>query len=59
MYFSKDGGQTWSEDATTGAEMSSCDTKHKGKQVQVWCAGYSLTNNAFNGVIYSVQGTLP
>ncbi|MGH9499816.1 MAG: WD40/YVTN/BNR-like repeat-containing protein [Terriglobales bacterium] len=59
MYFSKDGGQTWSQDASTGAEMSSCDTKHSGKRVQVWCAGYNLTNNAFNGVIYSVRGTLP
>ena len=49
MYFSTSGGQTWSLDADTGAEMSSCDSKHRGKRVQVWCAGY---NAALNGVIY-------
>jgi hypothetical protein len=59
MYFSHDGGQTWQLDAVTGAEMSSCDHKSQGNHVQVWCAGYNLTNNSFNGVIYSVQGTLP
>ena len=59
MYFSKDGGQTWSLDYTTGAEMSSCDHKTQGKHVQVWCSGYSLINNSFDGVIYSVEGTLP
>lgn len=59
MYFSKDGGQTWSLDADTGAEMGACDSKHHGKRVQVWCAGYSLSNNAFTGVVYTVKGTLP
>jgi hypothetical protein len=59
MYFSVDGGQTWSLDFTTGAEMSSCDHKRQGDHVQVWCVGYSLTNNAFNGVVYTVKGTLP
>jgi|SRR5579863_1187940 hypothetical protein len=59
MYFSTDGGQTWSLDFTTGAEMSSCDSKRHGNNVQVWCVGYSLTNNAFNGVVYTVKGTLP
>ena len=56
MYFSKDGGQTWTLDSSTGAEMGSCDSQRKGNHVQVWCAGY---DSSFNGVIYSVQGTLP
>jgi photosystem II stability/assembly factor-like uncharacterized protein len=56
MYFSKDGGQTWSLDISTGAEMGSCDSKRQGNHVQVWCAGY---NSSFDGVVYSVQGTLP
>jgi hypothetical protein len=56
MYFSTNGGQTWSLDADTGAEMSSCDTKRQGNHVQVWCAGF---NASLQGVIYSVQGTLP
>jgi hypothetical protein len=59
MYFSQDGGQTWSLDVNTGAEMKSCDSKSRGKNVQVWCAGYNLVNNSFNGVVYTVKGTLP
>jgi BNR/Asp-box repeat len=56
MYFSKDGGQTWSLDVNTGAEMGACDSKRQGNQVQVWCAGF---NGSFNSVVYTVQGTLP
>lgn len=56
MYFSTNGGQTWSLDATTNAEMKSCDHIKTGNQVQIWCAGF---NNSFNGVVYAVQLTLP
>jgi len=56
MYFSKDGGQTWSLDSSTGAEMGACDSKRQGKHVQVWCAGF---NGSLNSVVYTVQGTLP
>jgi len=56
MYFSTNGGQTWSLDVNTNAEMGACDSKRQGNQVQVWCAGF---NGAFNSVIYSVKGTLP
>jgi len=56
MYFSHDGGQTWSLDVSTNAEMKSCDSNRQGNQVQVWCAGY---NGSLSGVVYSVKGTLP
>jgi len=56
MYFSNDGGQTWSLDVNTSAEMKACDSQHQGKQVQVWCAGF---NGSLDGVVYSVQGTVP
>jgi hypothetical protein len=56
MYFSTNGGQTWSLDADTGAEMQSCDKQSQGKKVQVWCAGF---DGSLNGVVYTVQGTLP
>jgi photosystem II stability/assembly factor-like uncharacterized protein len=56
MYFSNDGGQTWSLDISTGAEMDACASKRSGKNYQVWCAGY---NPSFNGVIYTLKGTLP
>jgi photosystem II stability/assembly factor-like uncharacterized protein len=55
IYFSNDGGQTWSLDVTTGAEMDACDMKHSGKNYQVWCAGYDAS---LNGVVYTVKGTL-
>lgn len=57
MYFSKNGGQTWSLDATTNAEMKGCAyIKTGSNQVQVWCAG---TNSSFNGVVYTVSLTQP
>ncbi len=56
MYFSKDGGQTWSLDADTSAEMGACDSQRQGNHVQVWCAGF---NASLNSVVYTVQGTLP
>ena len=56
MYFSTDGGQTWSQDVDTGAEMSSCDGGHIGATGQVWCAGYDAS---LNGVIYTLKGKLP
>ncbi len=52
MYFSHDGGKTWSVDANTGAEMDACDSKRVGTKFQVWCAGY---NGSFSGKIYTVR----
>lgn len=56
MYFSSDGGQTWSEDVNTGAEMDACDGGHVGTKGQIWCAGY---DSNFNGVVYTLQGRIP
>jgi photosystem II stability/assembly factor-like uncharacterized protein len=52
MYFSRNGGKTWSLDANTGAEMDACASKRVGPKFQVWCAGY---NSALNGVVYTVK----
>jgi photosystem II stability/assembly factor-like uncharacterized protein len=52
MYFSSNGGKTWSLDATTGAEMDACDSKPVGTKFQVWCAGY---NGSFSGLIYTLK----
>jgi hypothetical protein len=52
IYFSRDGGQTWSVDVTTNAEMSACDSKESGTHFQIWCAG---TDASFNGVVYSLR----
>jgi hypothetical protein len=53
MYFSHNGGQTWSVDITTGAEMDACDSKPVGTKFQVWCAGY---DSSLNGVVYTLKG---
>jgi photosystem II stability/assembly factor-like uncharacterized protein len=59
MYFSSDGGQTWSLDVNTGHEMDACDGGHKGTAGQIWCAGYDLVNGSFSSVVYTLQGKLP
>jgi len=51
IYFSRNGGKTWSVDVNTGAEMDACDSKRVGTKFQVWCAGY---NGSLTGVIYTV-----
>ncbi len=55
MYFSTDGGNTWSVDVTTNSEMGSC-AEHaiSGGHHQIWCAGFNYNEN-FNTVIYSTQ----
>jgi len=53
IYFSHNGGQTWSVDVNTGAEMDACDSKPVGTKFQVWCAGY---DSSLNGVLYTLKG---
>jgi photosystem II stability/assembly factor-like uncharacterized protein len=50
IYFTSDGGQSWSLDVNTGSEMDACDERTLRVGHQVWCAGYDAS---FNGVIYS------
>jgi photosystem II stability/assembly factor-like uncharacterized protein len=52
IYFSKNGGQSWTVDVTTNAEMDACDKQPLNGGYRVWCAGY---NGSFDGVIYSVS----
>ncbi len=51
VYFSGDGGKTWSVDVTTNAEMDACDNQATNTGHRVWCAGY---DSSFNGVIYTL-----
>jgi photosystem II stability/assembly factor-like uncharacterized protein len=51
MYYSGNGGQTWTVDATTNAEMDACSAQKVSSGYQVWCAGY---NENLDGLIYSV-----
>jgi photosystem II stability/assembly factor-like uncharacterized protein len=52
MYFSANGGQTWSVDATTNAEMDACAEQPVSSGYRIWCAGYT---ESFTGVIYSLE----
>ena len=62
IYFSSDGGQTWSLDLNAnGNEMDACDTQPVGGGYQVWCAGYNSACATYNnpscmGTVYGVQG---
>jgi hypothetical protein len=51
IYYSGNGGQTWSVDVTTNAEMDACAQQPENPGYRVWCAGY---NSSFSGVIYSL-----
>jgi photosystem II stability/assembly factor-like uncharacterized protein len=53
LYFTRNGGKTWSLDVNTGAEMDACDKRPVGTKFQVWCAGY---NGSLSGVIYTLKG---
>jgi Chitobiase/beta-hexosaminidase C-terminal domain len=54
IYFSADGGQTWSLDVDSlGHEMDACDSQLIGDGYRVWCAGY---DNTASGVVYSIDG---
>jgi photosystem II stability/assembly factor-like uncharacterized protein len=52
MYFSRDGGQTWSLDVSSGAEMGACDSRRVNGITQIWCAGF---NGSLNGVVYTLR----
>ena len=52
IYYSSDGGQTWTVDVTTNAEMDACDKQVTTSSFDIWCAGY---NSSFSGVIYKLQ----
>jgi photosystem II stability/assembly factor-like uncharacterized protein len=54
MFFTSDGGNTWSLDANTGAEMDACDKRPVKPGYQVWCAGY---DSSYNGYIYTTHVT--
>jgi len=60
IYFSSDGGKTWSEDISTGDEVDACDHRSLGNsQTQVWCIGMAYNGSAFSSNVYSTVVTVP
>jgi photosystem II stability/assembly factor-like uncharacterized protein len=51
IYFSSNGGQSWSVDVTTNAEMDACAGQPLKPGYQIWCAGY---DGALTGYIYTL-----
>jgi photosystem II stability/assembly factor-like uncharacterized protein len=56
IYFTRNGGKTWSVDANIGSEMDACASRPIAGKFQVWCAGY---NGSLTGVIYTRKGVSP
>lgn len=54
IYFTNDGGNTWSVDVTTNAEMDACDQKKLKTGHQVWCIGYDQSISSY---VYSTVTT--
>lgn len=60
IYFSSDGGKTWSEDIETGDEVGSCAAQNLGNgQTQIWCIGDAYNGSTFSSNVYSTVITTP
>jgi photosystem II stability/assembly factor-like uncharacterized protein len=60
IYFSPDGGKTWTEDVDTGDEVDACDHRDLGTgQTQIWCVGMAYNGHAFSSNVYSTVVTTP
>lgn len=60
IYFSYDGGKTWSEDIETGDEVGACDHKNLGNgQIQLWCIGMAYNGSTFSSNVYSTIVAAP
>lgn len=54
IYFSSDGGKTWTLDLNTnGHEMGACASKKVPKGYQVWCAGFASASSGWNSTVYT------
>jgi len=54
VYFTTNGGQSWSTDLSTGAEMGSCAQRLVSGKHQIWCAGFAGTPSVYSTYIYSM-----
>ena len=60
IYYSADGGKSWSEDLSTEDEIGSCATRNLGTgQTQIWCIGDAYANGSFSSNVYSTTVTTP
>lgn len=60
IYYSADGGKTWSQDLATTDEVGACAYQNLGTgQTQIWCIGDAYANNAFSSNVYSATVSTP
>jgi photosystem II stability/assembly factor-like uncharacterized protein len=60
IYFSSDGGKTWSEDIETGDEVDACDHRTLvSSETQIWCIGMAYNGSVFSSNVYSTVVTTP
>jgi photosystem II stability/assembly factor-like uncharacterized protein len=60
IYYSADGGKTWSQDLTTEDEIGSCAYQNIANgQTQIWCIGDAYNGNSFSSNVYSTTVTTP
>jgi hypothetical protein len=61
IYYSKNGGKTWTLDVTTGDEMGACAHQPLagGDQTQVWCVGFLFNGSNFDSETYTTTVTTP
>ncbi|HEX4078553.1 MAG TPA: hypothetical protein VHX61_06735, partial [Rhizomicrobium sp.] len=60
IYYSADGGKTWSQDLATEDEIGSCAAQNLGTgQTQIWCIGDAYANGSFSSNVYSTTVTTP
>jgi photosystem II stability/assembly factor-like uncharacterized protein len=61
IYFSSNGGKTWTQDADTGDEMDACDSQPigDGSQTQVWCIGFLFNGSSFASDVYTTTVATP
>jgi photosystem II stability/assembly factor-like uncharacterized protein len=53
IYFSQDGGQTWTVDLNSqGHEMGSCTALNVAGGSRIWCVGFG-NNGGYNSIVYS------
>ncbi len=60
IYYSADGGNTWSQDLATEDEIGACASQKLGAgKTQIWCIGDAYGNGAFSSNVYSTTVTTP
>lgn len=60
IYFSSDGGESWSGDIETGDEVDACDHHNLGNgKTQLWCIGMAYNGQSFSSNVYSTTVKTP